>query len=136
VDAQVARPDSDRVIKVRGIEPGIALLLHVGTKLLQPLLGAPEAAWRHILDARVSEQSLERFGPRIAIDWIAVKVAQNHELGVARKPPRRAHIVDNPIGATRSQVVDPEADLIVVATAVAVFGAIKCRRGRVAAQRM
>jgi hypothetical protein len=125
VDAQVA--GIRRVVgEVGRVVRGIALVRRVGTTLECGLLHASGAGRdRAGIDARVLQQLLNCALDAVAVDGVGVLVTRDNEVLAAFEAAGLAGIVGDVPAAARNDVVGPEADLVVIAGAVAIFGAVE-----------
>ena len=95
------------------------------------LVGVNEAFTRGMF-----EQLIHRAGHAFAIDRVAIEIADDDELGVGRQAARFAGIVVQVVAFLAVDVIGDQADFVVVAAAVAVFGAIEHGRRRVRAEQV
>ena len=84
------------------------------------------------VDPRVVEQLLDRARDAVAVERVGVLVARDDELRSRREAAAAALVVVDVAGGARRDVVGPEPDLVEVARAVAVLGAVEHRWRRVA----
>ena len=106
----------------------------VGASLQRARLdGAGAGGRERAIDLRVIEQLLDRAGYAVAVERIGVLIAGDDEARAGVQPAAAALVVvDVAAAPSRPQVVSGEADLIGVAQAVAILGAVEDRRGRMA----
>ena len=101
----------------------------------QPLgeggLDRPVARRCRVLDAVEGEHLVDGAGDRVAVERVAVQVADDHELGVGGETAADAGVVDDPAGVGTGDVVRPEPDLVGVAHPVAVLRPVEHGRRRV-----
>src|SRR5687767_6319598 len=80
----------------------------------------------------------ERFNGLVetgAVGRVGIQVPHDHE-ALAIEAAGASRVVTDVTGASRRQVVGPEADLVVIAPAVAVLGAVESGRRRMADQQV
>ena len=77
------------------------------------------------MDQRMLRQLASSEIATVTIVGVSVEIASDHEMGSAAQATRLALIVVNVVRALRIDVVRPEANLIEVSAAIAVFWSIK-----------
>src|SRR5690606_33398927 len=108
------------VVEVPGVVERVAPVLGVRPALPQGGRDAADAAGQRIDDPGRVQQQLG--GGAVAVERVGVLVADDDEALAFRQATGGAGVVVDVVAAAGGDVVGPEADLVVVAQPVAVFG--------------
>ena len=88
------------------------------------------------IDAWVVQQLGDCARDAVAVEWVGVVVAGDHEAGVAGQAAAAPLVVAQPRCRARGDVLGPQPDLVVVAQAVAVLGTVEDGRGGMGGQQV